>query len=172
MSIVDCSCRGINPECEKCEGKGYYNTDNNSSKSRINFIKKTEDKSKEPELSFEEKVKNIPEKGLRIIIQKLVKEIDFIAIIQTNIIQSISFNHARIQNIYTQIEKLKIIENDKKKYRKNLEFACKQAELQNLKINIRHKRIMATKDIDDFSNEDFEKLKKNIGNGKVKSSKI
>jgi|GEM_PF-3145621 len=24
MAIIDCSCRGVNPNCEKCDGKGYY----------------------------------------------------------------------------------------------------------------------------------------------------
>ena len=47
MAIVDCSCRGINPECEKCEGKGYYDTEDIDKKPFVTVSKtKKEDEKK------------------------------------------------------------------------------------------------------------------------------
>lgn len=40
MPILDCSCRGINPDCEKCEGKGYYKTEELLNSPKKSYSKK------------------------------------------------------------------------------------------------------------------------------------
>ncbi|MGV8135962.1 MAG: hypothetical protein AB2L20_12165 [Mangrovibacterium sp.] len=36
MPIIDCSCKGINPDCERCMGRGYYDSEEIG---KISFVK-------------------------------------------------------------------------------------------------------------------------------------
>lgn len=38
MAIIDCTCRGVNPNCEKCDGKGYYSSNMPKKKKRNGSI--------------------------------------------------------------------------------------------------------------------------------------
>ena len=77
MAIIDCSCRGINPECIKCSGMGYYDSDKIDEKMRINTLKKVEDSNPDDLIPFHELIKELSHSQIRILDARLVKAIRF-----------------------------------------------------------------------------------------------
>jgi hypothetical protein len=78
MAIEDCSCNGINPNCEKCDGRGYYNTNELLNIPKIGFkYKYTPTKD-----SFTEKISNFSAKAVDNLISKkynrLTRDINYL----------------------------------------------------------------------------------------------
>ena len=75
MAIIDCTCLGKNPNCERCFGRGYYDPEIINNITPICFSKeKIEIHNGIP---FEEIIKKLSKKEIIILISKLEKKIKF-----------------------------------------------------------------------------------------------
>ena len=190
MPIIDCSCKGISPECEKCFGRGYYDTDDKEYKSHIHFSKETKNKETKEELPFTEKISSLSAIELKQLINKIISRIDKNSNIQNNILNSIPFSSSRMSYINLRMKEIEKIEIEKKDLKEKLKLAIEQSKLLNTRIistpssrkrimdvklktnlvdQIKFKWFLSTIDLDSFSIEDLILLKREL---QKRSSKI
>ena len=88
MSIIDCSCKGINLSCEYCFGRGYFDNEQIESKSKIiNLIIQKQDNNHN--LTFEQKLGLIDVEKREELLNKLINSIDSKSSEQFNILSKI-----------------------------------------------------------------------------------
>lgn len=75
MALVDCSCLGNNPDCERCFGRGYFDPDQTNNLTPI--CKKNEKAETDDSISFEESIKKLSKKAIITLVSKLEKKIIF-----------------------------------------------------------------------------------------------
>jgi hypothetical protein len=75
MEITDCTCKGINPSCEKCFGRGYYDAEISNNSIKTLFVKDQEPIKKPP--TFAEEVREFTKIEMEVLLEKLTKAIDF-----------------------------------------------------------------------------------------------
>jgi len=172
MQIVDCSCKGINPDCEKCFGRGYYDLDSLREIPIIHFLKKSEESKTNVELSFEEKISTLSVIEVRILILRFIKTIDSISNKQSQILLSIPFNSSRMSLINVRISELNKLETKKKELQGKLDLTCKckQAELLNISAILKFKKLLSEIHIDSYSIEELILLKNKIIRESIKNS--
>lgn len=73
MEIVNCSCNGFNPDCSKCDGKGYYDID--VKEIHINAVKNIYKTISD--IKYEEKIKKLSINEIKNLISYLESEINF-----------------------------------------------------------------------------------------------
>ena len=88
MSVINCSCKGINPTCENCFGRGYYDDEQNSKISKFVFPK-IEDNSGEKSLTFEQQLELINVQDRKDLIKKLASLVDSKSIAQFDLLSEI-----------------------------------------------------------------------------------
>ncbi|MDM1369030.1 hypothetical protein HX052_12125 [Myroides marinus] len=88
MSIIDCSCKGINPSCEYCFGRGYFDDEQSESKSKIIYPIIEKD-SISRNLTFEQKLDLMGLEDKQKLLKKLINLIDSKSIEQFNLLSQI-----------------------------------------------------------------------------------
>lgn len=164
MSIVDCTCKGINPDCERCFGRGYYDTDITSEHKRI-FVakdnKEVKNSDTDKELPFSQKVKSLAKLEIEKLIRELIKSIDAISKAQSQILDTISFRKRAVYTISrNNLEKIYLLETKKKYLKTKLEVACNQAFFLKCSVDVKYNHSFSTKNIDTFSTKELKYLRR------------
>lgn len=136
MEIIDCSCKGINPSCEKCFGRGYYDISTvHNEKLFENF---PIEKPKEKEKTFVEEIDKLDSKEIELLAKKLIDFIDAKSEKQFDTLLTLfkikykrfpsKIEKFKRKNLYDTINNL---ENDKKFIKEKLKEVVQQAIMVN-----------------------------------------
>jgi hypothetical protein len=75
MEITDCTCKGINPSCEKCFGRGYYNAEISNNSIKSIFVEYEEPVKKSP--TFTDEVREFTKLEMELLLVKFTRVIDY-----------------------------------------------------------------------------------------------
>lgn len=175
MEIFDCSCKGINPSCEKCFGRGYFDlTTLHNYKRFENFpIEKRQEKPQEKPIekveTFIEKISKLNAVEIGLLAKKLIDIIDLQSEKQSEIF--LALFKTKYNRFPSKIEKLKRkkqydmiynIENEKEIVKGKLRKAIKQGIIINKLIQPRFINPLSNMKVDTTSKSQLKIIKKFI----------
>jgi hypothetical protein len=153
MEIIDCSCKGINPSCEKCFGRGYY--DNSTIHSEKQFQNYPIELPKEKEKTFLEELGKLNSDEIGLLAKKLIDIIDNVSKKQSIIL--INLFKTKYKRFPSESEKFKrksqydginLLENEKKFLKGKLNEVIQQAIMVNTFIEPSFVSPLSTIDVD------------------------
>ena len=100
MEFIDCTCKGINPSCEKCFGRGYYNLEILNNSIKTVFVQDQEPIQKPP--TFAEEVRQFTKIEMEATLEKLTKAIDSKSAEQFEILHTLYIKNQK--HMYSKIE--------------------------------------------------------------------
>ena len=158
MTVQICSCDGLNAKCEKCFGSGYMNilSPKNPKSKRKESIIKGETKQ---ELFAFESMNSLQRKEIQNKINKIVDSLDLKSMQQMRMLHSIPFNTTTFRRDFKdKFESLRIMENEKRDLRSELEEFLKKLASSNFSSHIKFSHLLSDKDIDVTSNRELKTL--------------
>ena len=164
MEIIDCSCKGINPSCEKCFGRGYY--DNSTIHNEKQFQNYPVEKTKEKEKTFIEEIGKLNANEIESLAKKLIEIIDTVSAKQSAILFSLF--KTKYKRFPSDSEKFKrkshydginLLENEKKFLKGKLKEVIQQAIMVNKLIEPNFINPLSTVDVDISSKKQLKIIK-------------
>ena len=173
MEIIDCSCKGINPTCEKCFGRGYYDTSLVQDDKYFSNIPL--DKPREIKATFTEEISKLNGDEIESFAEKLIEIIDSKSKKQFQLFSSLFRQKWKKQpskdeiferkNLYAMINNL---ESDKIFFKGKLQEVVQQAIMVNRFIEPIYKHSLSKIEIDTSSKIKLQIVKKMIRNKRGK----
>lgn len=156
MTVQICSCEGLNAKCEKCFGSGYMNTEEakKTSPKRKESVKK-----EKPDSFVPVDMSSLQRKEIQNIIDKIITSLDLKSMQQMRMLHSIPFNTTTFRRDYKdKFESLRIMENEKRNLRSELNSLLKELASSNFSSHIKFNHLLSDKDIDVTSNRELKTL--------------
>ncbi|MFD2892595.1 hypothetical protein ACFS5J_11290 [Flavobacterium chuncheonense] len=156
MSVQICTCEGLNPKCKKCFGSGYMNTNIPEKASEQKASKKNNTKT---ESYLPENIEVLQVKEIQNITYKLIDKLDLKSKQQMRILHSIPFKTNTFRRDFKdKFESLRIMENEKRLLRKELNTLASQLTQNNFSFHFKFNHLLSDKDIDVTSNRELKTL--------------
>lgn len=148
METLDCSCKGINPSCEKCFGRGYYDLNQQTRFFRDFAIKVEPDidvKSNiNAHINFETFAENLTKSELQKNIEIIIGKVDLLSKKQIMVLNTSSFRNRSYRRLFNvQFETLLAIEKKKKSLKWHISILVKFSKLKNNLILVRYKHFLS-----------------------------
>lgn len=158
MTVQICSCDGLDAKCEKCFGSGYMNIPspkNQKSKRKESIV---QDQTKQ-EMFTSENIDSFQRKEIQNKIDKIVDSLDLKSMQQMRMLHSIPFSTTTFRRDFKdKFESLKIMENEKRGLRSELNELLKKLASNNFGSHIKFSHLLSDKDIDISSNRELKTL--------------
>ena len=139
MPRIDCICGGRNPNCDKCSGSGYYDTEKITNQKKIFIPKeKKHNSTKDIKKPFSKSVKELTPENLIKEIQEITIIIDSLSKQQENIKKATSYRKRKF-------EEIKRLEKEKSYLKRRLNILLKQADYLGISIRIKYKHPLSNK---------------------------
>lgn len=156
-----CSCKGLNPNCDKCFGSGYAEEAVSKDSPSAGSTKKiaTDKKAAKTKSSIQERIKSLTRKEIESISLEIIASIDLKSKKQMQLLNSISFSTTTFRRDFKgKFESLKSLENDKRFLRNELDIILKDTADKKYFQAFKFDHLLSDKDIDVDSNRELKTL--------------
>ncbi len=157
MAIVQCKCKGKNPNCEFCGGHGTY--DNNTNLKPKAATDKAAAK-KKGKLSFNPNdVEFLSKKDRETLVLEIIDLIDLKSKKQMQVLNSIPFRSETFKiDFADKLDELKTLEEAKQSLRNQLDLVIKEFTAKKLTLEIRFRHLLSNHLIDVSSTKQLKQL--------------
>jgi len=155
MTVQICSCEGLNPNCEKCFGSGYVNSDTKKSAT----IQKEKAPKRVKASLIPENVEQLSRKEIDNIVLKIIETLDLKSKKQMQLLNSIPFTSTTFRRDFKdKFQSLETLEKDKQSLRNDLSALLKNASAQKNSSQFAFTHYLSDKEIDVTSNRQLKTL--------------
>lgn len=160
MTAEICSCKGLDPKCEKCFGSGYVNG-KGSKKPALNKKDKVSAQTQKvkKESSLSEKVASMSKGEVENLAVEIITNLDLKSKKQLQLLNSIPFSTNTFRRDFKEkFETLETLEREKRNLRNDLDVIDQEIFSKKYPIKLRFKHFLSDKDIDITSNRQLKEL--------------
>jgi molecular chaperone DnaK (HSP70) len=161
MENIECTCKGKNPQCKKCSGRGYIeNTIDEKSLHKLTDLEKRPS-IKKTKIRLNERLEKLSKSELEKNAENIIALIDLKSKKQMQILNSIPFSTKTFRiDFKSKFESLKMLESEKQAIRKDLESLLTVSANKQVKIVVKFNHLLSNKLVDADSNKDLKQLRR------------